>query len=337
MVSISKRFHAANALAVAGRVAVVSMTLTLGGCAQLGDFNFSLSSLVGAGKDAPPAVAGGSGAAEGPTSELQKATTYWAKEAGKNPRDMTAQLNYARNLKAMGRKQEAFSVLQAAYLYNADKNEFLSEYGRLALDLGQVATAAPLLERADDPAKPDWRIISARGTVMAKQGQYKEAIPFFERARDMAPSQTSLLNNLAMAYAMDGQAAKAEELLRQAQDAGAADPRIKQNLALILQLQGKKAEAQQLVGEIDPDAGTAPVAPVAARSPVMNVAKGEKAVPASLTAPVTPVLSAPLDPDEVIRAALQAEANKSKPAPRKKAATVVSDADAAPSLRPSTR
>ena len=65
-----------------------------------------------------------------------------------------------------------------------------------------------MLEIAEDPMKPDWRIISARGTVLAKQGQYKDAIPFFERAQSLAPDQQSVLNNLALAYTMNGDAAK---------------------------------------------------------------------------------------------------------------------------------
>ena len=118
----------------------------------------------------------------------------------------------------------------------------MAEYGRLALDMGQVGTAAQLLERADDPGKPDWRILSARGTVNAKQGQYKEAIAYFERARALAPGQASVASNLAMAYAMDGHAAKAETLLRHAAEQPDADPRVKQNLALVLNLQGKSNE-----------------------------------------------------------------------------------------------
>ena len=321
----------------AGRTLAIALTLSLGACAQLG------LGEMGLGKDTPPETAASDGKPEGPVSELQKATTYWGKEAAKNPKDGTATLNYARNLKAMGRKQEALGILQAGYLYNGDKAEYLSEYGRLSLDLGQISMAAQLLEKADDPTKPDWRVASARGTVLAKQGQYKESIPFYERAREMAPSQPTVLSNLAMAYAMDGQAEKAEELLRQAQSSGTnADPRLKQNLALVLTLQGKKAEAALLTGDGEAPAPPAVTTAGTADTGSTAAAKAVKAVANDpMTAPLTPVVATTVDADEIVRAALQAEENKVKAskaaaskAAKKKAATLAA-ADAAPTLRAS--
>ena len=218
-----------------GPVASMACALFLGACSQASDFGFN---------SAETQLDTKSVASVRPNAELEKATQYWGKELGKNPHDAKPALAYARNLKALGRKQEALGVLQSSYLHNSDDRELLSEYGRLALDMGQVGTAAKILERADDPGKPDWKVLSARGTVLAKQGQYKEAVAYFERARAMAPTQSSITSNLAMAYAMDGHAAKAESLLRQASEDPAADPRIRQNLALVIGLQGKSTEMQ---------------------------------------------------------------------------------------------
>ena len=144
------------------------------------------------------------------------------------------------------------------------------------------------------------------------------------------------MNNLAMAYTMDGQAEKAEELLRQARQVGGDDPRFKQNLALVLGLQGKTAEAKSLNGE-DESASLQPAAATEGMpSPIKAVASGP------MTAPVMPVSSTPLDADEVIRAAMAAEALKAQPvrpasAKRKAAAPAALVSDAAPALRPSTR
>nr|HPG89336.1 tetratricopeptide repeat protein [Hyphomicrobium sp.] len=118
---------------------------------------------------------------------------------------------------------------------------------RLALDLDQVNVAARMLEIADDPAKPDWKVISARGTVLAKQGEYKQAIPYYERALSLSPNQPSVLNNLAMAHAMGGDPKQAEELLRRASATPTVDSaRMKQNLALVLGLQGRYDEAKSV-------------------------------------------------------------------------------------------
>ncbi|MDX2306775.1 MAG: tetratricopeptide repeat protein [Hyphomicrobium sp.] len=178
-----------------------------------------------------------------PLTELEKATDYWGKAYAKAPQKAENGLNYAKNLKAMGRKSEAFSVLQAAIQLHNNHKPIAAEYGRLALELDQTTLAAQLLEFADDPAAPDWRVISARGAAMAKLGKTKDAIVHLERAQKLAPAQASVLNNLALAYTMDGQPEKAEELLRQAVASDSANAKTKQNLALVLGLQGKYDEA----------------------------------------------------------------------------------------------
>ena len=91
-------------------------------------------------------------------------------------------------------------MLQQASVYHGTNRALNAEYGRLALEFDQVSLAQKLLEQADDPANPDWRVISARGTVLAKQGVYKDAIALYQRALTVAPEEASILNNLAMAY-----------------------------------------------------------------------------------------------------------------------------------------
>jgi Flp pilus assembly protein TadD len=229
-----------------GRVlAAVMASLMLGACAQTGDLlPMASNSLIQTSDDSEaddkkPVVA---------QNELQKATTYWGMEYAKKPSELKPALNYARNLKALGENGKALAVLQQTSSLHDGDPELAGEYGRLALEMGQVNVAARMLEVADDPAKPDWKVISARGTVLAKQGQFKQAIPFYERALTVSNNQPSVLNNLAMAYAMSGEAKKAEDLLRQA-SAGKADgntAKVNQNLALVLGLQGRYDEAKNV-------------------------------------------------------------------------------------------
>lgn len=177
-------------------------------------------------------------------TELQKATDYWGKAYAKSPTDAQAALNYARNLKALGEKRQALSVLQQISLLHPTHRGINGEYGRLALEFDQLSVASKLLEAADDPTNPDWKVVSARGTVLAKTGKYEAAIPFYERALTLAPEQSSVLNNLALAHAMEGNADKAEPLLKRAVAAGGNEARVNQNLALVLGLQGKYDEAK---------------------------------------------------------------------------------------------
>lgn len=230
-----------------GLMASLTATLLLGACADTaGLLPKSSASLTDDGDSSEKKY-------EGTQTELQKATAYWGKEYGKRTSELKPALNYARNLKALGEKDKALAVLQqAASLHDSDP-ELAGEYGRLALELDQVNVAARMLQIADDPSKPDWKVISARGTVLAKQGKYKDAIPYYERALTLAQNQPSVLNNLAMAYAMSGDAKKAEDLLRQASagNNGQNSAKVKQNLALVLGLEGRYDEAKLLTAGTD--------------------------------------------------------------------------------------
>jgi Flp pilus assembly protein TadD len=223
----------------AGAVAVAFAALLAGACA-------GGPKIAGAPTLAQANPAGEAEGSAGAQTELQKAIDYWGKEHAKNPRDLKSALSYARNLKAAAQKDQALAVLQAASIYHGANRELTSEYGRLALDLGQTGLAEKLLAAADDPAKPDWRVISARGTAFAKQNQYRQAIPLYERALLLSPDQPSVLSNLAMAHAANGEAPRAEALLRQAAEKPDSDPKVRQNLALVLGLQGKYDEARKV-------------------------------------------------------------------------------------------
>jgi Flp pilus assembly protein TadD len=216
-------------------LATVTSTVLLGACASGGSDPLVAGAQLRANEAANAA----------PKSELQKATEYWGKAHAENPTDPRAAVNYARNLKALGAKQEALAILQVAHQRTPTDRELNSEYGRLALEHQQFTVAEKLLAQADDPVNPDWRTVSARGAAMAKQGRHHEAVPFFQRAMELAPDQASIRNNLAMAYAMAGQPDKAEPLLREAAAKSPDDPRIAQNLALVLGLQGRHEEAKQ--------------------------------------------------------------------------------------------
>lgn len=221
-------------------IAGFTSALMLSACSQTTDLlpsgNFLLAD------NAPTTTAASPGS--GGENELQKATIYWGQEYSKKPADLPTALNYARNLKALGEKQKALTVLQQASAIHHNNPDLAGEYGRLALELDQISVANRLLSVADNPTKPDWRVISARGTVEAKQGKYKEAIGYYERALTLSNNQPSVLNNLAMAHAMNGEPQKAEELLRQASAGPNVDPKMKQNLALVLSLQGRYDEAK---------------------------------------------------------------------------------------------
>lgn len=246
---------------VRGRAAAARMVLStslcavlLGACAQSGEMTTSLLGPA----TAEPKVADAAAPPDNRT-ELEKATEYWGKRYREKPTEKNAGLSYAKNLKAMGEKRKALAVLQQLSMFYGQDKEIASEYGRLALDQDQLGIAKQMLAVADDPGKPDWRVISAQGTVLAKEGKFAEAVPVFERALMLAPEQTSVMNNLALAYAMGGEAARAEEMLRKIETAGGTpNPKVRQNLALVLGLQGKFDESKAIASaEIGQDGAAA--------------------------------------------------------------------------------
>ncbi|MGE0023490.1 MAG: tetratricopeptide repeat protein [Hyphomicrobium sp.] len=268
-----------------GLLAAITASLLLGACAQVGDDSTGLfSSLTPeetqqAAKDAAP-------------TEPQAAAEYWGKLYSKNPRDLGSALAYAQSLKALGQKREALAVLQQASLIHGTNRELAADYGRLALELDQVSVAKKLLEVADDPGHPDWRIILARGTALAKEGSYREAIGFYERAQALNPGHPSVLNNLALAYTMSGEPARGEQLLRQASASGGDNAKVRQNLALVLGLQGKYAEATQVASSdlapADAEANTALLRKMVKLDPKTSAPVAPAQAVAEQAAPVWP-------------------------------------------------
>ncbi len=182
-----------------------------------------------------------------PNNPLHIQATKWARKHQKDPADANTAINYARSLKAIGAKQKALEVTERTYQFNPGNAELASEYGRLALDLGKVQLADQLLNKAlRDSRNPDWRLLSALGTVQAKRGNHKKAQTFYVAALKQQPGATSVYNNLALSYALDGKAGDAEKLLKEAVNKGHNSQVVRQNLALVLGIQSKFDEAQEV-------------------------------------------------------------------------------------------
>jgi Flp pilus assembly protein TadD len=242
------RGHALVAHSVVRLLIAAGASLAISACSSSLDADLGLA-------NAPPTVE--PDGTVRPRSDAQKSAEASGKAFAENPKDLDLALTHARNLKALGLKSNALAVLQKASLYHGTDRKLASEYGRLALDLDQLALAKQLLARADDPTNPDWRVVSAQGTVLAKEGKYQEAIAYYQRARDLAGDQHSILNNLALAQTMSGQAPEAEALLRTAVQSPNAPARLKHNYALSLSVQGRHDEAQQAAMAVAPDTAAA--------------------------------------------------------------------------------
>lgn len=321
MADSEAQFAMPKPVRAAGVLAAIASSLMLGACAQMsGDDSSGLFA----------ALAPESAAPEQPAqpSDPRAAAEYWGKEYAKNPRNLDAALAYAQNLKVLGQKREALAVLQQASLIHGSDRRLAADYGRLALDLDQISVAKKVLEVADDPTNPDWRIVMARGTALAKEGSYREAIGYYERAQALNPGHPSVLNNLALAYTMSGEADRGEQLLRQASAAGGENAKVRQNLALVLGLQGKYDEATK-VASVD-------LAPAEAQANTALLKKMVKLDPKSAPAPAVPRQAPNVPAEETWAPAVAKAAPVPAPVPASApAARTVARATSAPALRSS--
>jgi Flp pilus assembly protein TadD len=214
----------------------------LGGCMRTGDTS-----------DMPELTATDPKMAGDPQANAA-ATAQWAAAYAKKPQDPKLALGYARALRAVGSKDRAMQVMQAAFQADQANGELAAEFGRLALDMGRLDIAKYTLQVAEAQGVHDWKTLSALGTLQAKAGKHSEAQRYYLAALQAQPDAISVTNNLALSYALDGKADKAEALLKNAVASGPDDKRVRQNLALVLGVQGKFDEARKIASTDLPEA-----------------------------------------------------------------------------------
>jgi Flp pilus assembly protein TadD len=164
-----------------------------------------------------------------------------------NPKDADAALRYAKALRATGQRSQAVAVLEQATIAHADNKALLAGYGRALADNGNFQQAFDVFTRAHTPEDPDWRILSAQGTVLDQLGRHDEARQYYESALKIVPDEPTVLSNLGLSYVLSKDLPKAEETLRRANGRADADSRVRLNLALVIGLQGRFAEAENIV------------------------------------------------------------------------------------------
>lgn len=168
----------------------------------------------------------------------------WGKRYEANPKDRNAAFQYARALRSLDKNAQALAVLQSAILIHTEDRELLGAYGRSLADNGRFKEADDVLSRAHTPERPDWRILSAQGTVADQLGEHARAQQIYQTALKLAPNEPTIMSNLGLSLALSKRLPEAEKVLREAASGG--DSRVRQNLVLVLGLQGRFDEAEQM-------------------------------------------------------------------------------------------
>lgn len=177
---------------------------------------------------------------------LRAYSEEWGKKYDAKPGDKTAAMNYGRSLRALQQNAQAVAVLQSLALKMPNDMEVLGEYGKALGDAGSLKEAADVLSRAHTPERPNWRILSAQGTVADQMNEHEQAQGYYSAALKIVPNEPSVLSNLGLSYALGKNLPRAEETLKLAAAQPRADQRVRQNLALVLALEGKFKEAEQV-------------------------------------------------------------------------------------------
>ncbi|MCV9937997.1 hypothetical protein OIU35_16705 [Boseaceae bacterium BT-24-1] len=200
-------------------------------------------------RSGPGDVTGSIGARQTqPRSEAQwrSEEAQWGPRYEANQKDRNAAFFYARALRALDKNAQALAILEGAVIVHTEDRELLGAYGRSLADNGRLKQADDVLGRAHLPERPDWRILSAQGTVADQLGEHERAQQLYAAALKLAPSEPTIMSNLGLSLALSKHLPDAERVLREAAAVPGADARVRQNLVLVLGLQGRFQEAEQI-------------------------------------------------------------------------------------------
>ncbi len=183
--------------------------------------------------------------------ELKSAVGQYGTNYARNPKDKAVGLTYAAMLRRIGRHEQALSVMQKMVIYHPQDPQVLAAYGKALAAAGDLSKALKIIERAQTPDHPDWKLLSAQGAILDQLDRSNEARRLYRSALDLRPNEPSVLSNLGMSYLLTGDLPASETYLRQAIKLGGGDSRIRQNLALVVGLQGRFQEAETIArGEL---------------------------------------------------------------------------------------
>ncbi len=187
------------------------------------------------------------------SAEMQKALAYWGNAYAKDEKNPHAVLNYAAALRMDGQGQQAEAILRRGVIADSSNTVIAASYGKVLAENGKLQEALNVIDNTFDPAKPNWKMLSAKAAILDQLGETKQARLVYNQALKISPNEPSVLNNLGMSYLLAGDLTNAETALRTAMDSGRAGSQVRQNLALTLGLQGRFDEALRVAqADIDP-------------------------------------------------------------------------------------
>lgn len=156
--------------------------------------------------------------------------------------DIAELLEASANLLNAGRSQQALRMLLPALREHPGDVGLVARATGAYLQLGQHDRALELLDAADRPDRPNFRIEYNRGLVRHEMGLYPEAADSFSRATELAPDAAEAWAWLAMARAGQGRFDLARQALSRLVRLEADHPLIARVQQRITELSGSSDE-----------------------------------------------------------------------------------------------
>lgn len=214
---------------------VVLASLLLAGCAADSDRLASTNSAPSSLRLADSAAAQG---------DHETAATLYRREFAANPDSIDALVGLGQSYRNLGQTRRGEQALREAMSRRPDDPEIMLELARTQLADGRAEDALKTLQRAQEEAPRDLRIITARGIALDQLGRHAEAQVEYRKGLKIDPTDFALLSNLALSRGLSGEPGAGIEILKELVRDSQATARTRGNLALLYGLAGREREAR---------------------------------------------------------------------------------------------
>jgi len=180
----------------------------------------------------------------------EAAAGNWGRLYATDTKNAEYALKTARNLRFIGRYEDAERILRQSLRDHPSSSELSEELAKTLIASGRLREGAASLSRlAEAPGMPQKRVSklrSAIGVAFDRAGNHEQAQQSYSLALRADPLNAIALSNLGLSYALSGDLEQSERKLREALIAPNASVQVRQNLAMVLALKGDSKGAERL-------------------------------------------------------------------------------------------
>lgn len=221
----------------------VVMALSLSACETFSSFGVTSSQQGGI----DGALMDGARSAEA-NGEHAVAAGQYQKLYTKNQKSRDVVLGLARNLRYLGRTQEAEGVIAGSDQYKAEDPVFILEYAKIEISRGEAAKALGHLTKLRGLDPLNWDVYSTLGIAYDMTESFADARQAYEKGLELAPSSPALVNNMALSIALSGNLDEAIQIMEDASLIVRRNEQVRQNLALLYGLKGDERKSRTISG-----------------------------------------------------------------------------------------